>query len=76
MPAAKTGQAIKDAVLQVITKNIGSKTADMYRDFYDAHPPEAAIASAEELLVEFVGKERASLEIETLRQQFKLVKAK
>jgi hypothetical protein len=75
MPAAKNGQAIKDAVLQVITNNIGSKTADMYRDFYDVHPPEVALASAEELLVEFVGKQRANLEIQGLRTRFKLAKA-
>ncbi len=76
MPAAKNGQAIKTEVLKLITENIGSKTADMYRDFYDAHTPEVAVASAEELLVEFVGRQRAFEQIRVLRLRFKLSKAR
>ena len=76
MPAAKNGQAIKTEVLRIITESIGSKTADMYRDFYDAQTPEVAVASAEELLVEFVGRQRAAQQMKELRDRFKLVKAK
>jgi|GEM_PF-3282972 len=75
MPAAKNGQAIKAEVIRIISENIGSKTADMYRGFCDAHTPDTAIASAEELLVEFVGRQRANEQIRSLRQKFKLVKA-
>ena len=76
MSAVKSGKAIKEALLRIITESIGSKTADMYRDFYDAQSTEVAIASAEELLVEFVGRQRATEQIRNLRQTFKLVKAK
>ena len=76
MPAAKNGQAVKDAIIKIITENIGAKTADMYRGFFDAHSVDVAVASAEELLVEFVGRRRAELEIKELRQTFKLAKAK
>lgn len=76
MPAVKNGQAIKTEVLRIITESIGSKTADMYRDFYDAQTPEVAVASAEELLVEFVGRQRAGQEMKMLREKFKLTKAK
>jgi hypothetical protein len=76
MPVAKSGQAIKEAVLKLITENIGKKTADMYRDFYDAHSTDIAVASAEELLVEFVGRQRATQQIQELRQTFKMVKAR
>ena len=76
MPAAKNGQAIKKEVLRIITENIGSKTADMYRDFYDAQPPEVAVTSAEELLVEFVGRQRAGQQMSLLRAKFSLVKAR
>lgn len=75
MPA-RNGQAIKDDVLKLITDNIGSKTAEMYRDFYDAHAPEVAVASAEELLVEFVGRQRATEQMQTLRTKYKIAKAK
>jgi hypothetical protein len=76
MPAAKNGPAIKKEVLKLIKENIGSKTADMYRDFYDAHSPEVAVASAEELLVEFVGRQRASEQMNDLRLRFHVAKAK
>ena len=76
MPATKNGQAIKNELLRIITENIGSKTAGMYRDFYDEHTAEVALASAEELLAEFVGRDRARHQIVALRAKFSLTKSK
>ncbi|MEK7183440.1 MAG: hypothetical protein AAB776_02270 [Patescibacteria group bacterium] len=76
MPAAKNGQAIKDEILKLIAESIGTKTADMYRGFCDSQPPETAIASAEELLVEFVGRDRATEQVKVLRAKFNLGKVK
>jgi hypothetical protein len=75
MPVARKFPALKVELIKIITENIGSKTADMYSDFYDANSPDVALASAEELLVEFIGKQRAVERIAPLRQQFNLSKA-
>lgn len=76
MPTPKNGLAIKKEVLQLIADNIGTKTAEMYRDFYDANKAEAALNSAEELLAEFVGRQKAAEQVRLVRTRFNLDKVK
>ncbi len=65
-------KALKDAVLEIITRHIGKKTADMYCSYYDSHPEQIAIVSAENLLAEFIGKDMAKKEMTILCRQFKI----
>ena len=53
----------KDKLVAMISKNLGSTTADLYRDFYKTKDLPTATVSARELLTEVIGKERAVAEL-------------
>lgn len=62
MPKAQE-DVLKTALLALITRHIGQKTADLYRAYYDSQSQRSAIASAENLLAEFIGREMAKNEV-------------
>ncbi len=63
---------LKDALIDLIARHIGQKTADMYCSYYDAQSPSTALTSAENLLAEFIGKEMARDEMEQVRTAFRI----
>ena len=64
--------AIKQHVLWVIFKNLGETTAKIYREFSQNKEPETILKSANELLTEMMGKEKAQKELEEIFLKYNL----
>jgi hypothetical protein len=59
--------SIKKEAIRIIGKYFGNQTADLYANFYDDKTDEVVLASIEEMLVDFIGKEKTEQEIKHLK---------
>lgn len=61
---AQSAEEIKKKLLHVISKNLGTATAEMYAKFYEGKDLSTDILSARELIGEVIGKKKADQEID------------
>jgi hypothetical protein len=68
--ANETKEKMKQEIISILEINIGTVTANMYRDFYKDKDPDTIFASAKELLDEFIGNKKEKEIMEKIQKKY------
>jgi len=60
------------AALDLISKYFGQSTAEVYAEFFTGEPDSVIITSINEIMVDYVGKEKANDEIKKVMEHLAL----